>query len=435
MTSIKVDVEESSPVIRKLTVAVASQEVDQKINRAYQMWGKKAKVKGFRPGKAPRTVLERYFGKQIEEEVSQDILRASLDEAIKEVNLHPVMIRFPDKIPPLVVGGDYRYAVEVEVPPEFTPENYSGVELQANDVKVTDEMVEQKLKEIQDHNAVLKPVTGRAIQTGDWAVFDYDTKVNGEPVEGGRAENYFLEVGLNKFNTEVETYLIGKNAGFEGEIAVDLPKDFYNPLIAGRTVDFTIKIKDIQEREVPALDDEFAKNLGGQFQNLEELREAVRQDIQKRLDDQRKSNLREQLLTALIDRNSFEVPPSMIRREQESMLKEQINMMQRRGLNVMGMDEEKLLDALRPMAERRTRTHLLLEKIAAAEEISVGDEDLAAGYQRIADAVHETPENVRKFYQENYLVEDLVRQLREDKTVDLLLERAVISAPAVEVSS
>jgi len=430
VTSLKIDVEETSPVLRKLTVAVASQEVDQKINNAYQVWGKKAKVKGFRPGKAPRPILQRYFGKQIEEEVSQELLRASLDEAIKEVNLHPVMIRFPDKFPPLVAGDDYRFAVEVEVNPDFTPQDYLGVQLQDAPVVVTDEMVDKRLDEIREHNAVLTPVEGRPIQTGDWAIFDYDTIINGEPVEGGRAENYFLEVGLHKFNPQVEDYLVGKSIGFQGELPVDLPADFYNPLLAGRSVTFKLSIKDIQQREVPTLDDDFAKNLGGQFQTAADLRQAVREDLTKRAEDQRRSDLREQLLTAILEKNSFEVPPALVRQEQEGMLREQMNLIQRRGLNLVGMDQEKMMAAMAPMAERRTRSHLILDKIAEAEGVNVSDADLDAGYDKIAAAVNDTPANVKRFYQENYLVTDLIRQLREDKTVDLLLDRANVGAAA-----
>lgn len=432
MTSLKIDVEETSPVIRKLTVAVASQEVDQKINNAYQVWGKKAKVKGFRPGKAPRPILQRYFGKQIEEEVSQELLRASLDEAIKEVKLHPVMIRFPDKIPPLVAGDDYRYAVEVEVNPDFTPQDYLGVQLHDVPVVVTDEMVDKRLNEIREHHAVLTPVEDRPIQTGDWAIFDYETSINGEPVEGGRSENYFLEVGVHKFNPQVEDYLVGKSIGSQGELPVDLPDDFYNPLLAGRSVTFNLTIKDIQQREVPDLDDAFAQKLGGQFQTVVDLRDAVREDLTKQAEEKRRSDLREQMLTAILEKNSFEVPPALIRQEQEGMLREQMNLFQRRGLNVVGLDQDKMLAALAPMAERRTRSHLILAKIADAEGVDVNDADLDAGYEKIAAAVNDTPANVRRFYQENYLVTDLIRQIREDKTIDLLLDRANVNAAANE---
>ena len=196
----KVEIENLSGVKRKLLVEVDSTEVNQAMDRAYKDLGKRAKVKGFRPGKVPRSVLEMYYRKQVEQDVSDDLVRRSLAQAMQEHDLNPVNLSWPETPPPVVAGQNYRYSVEVEVPPEFTAADYLDLQLGAPEVEVTDEEVEQRLEEVRQANALLKPPeTDRGIQAGDFVVFDYQAYFAGEPVESGKGENTYLEVGQGKF--------------------------------------------------------------------------------------------------------------------------------------------------------------------------------------------------------------------------------------------
>ncbi|MFP3867545.1 MAG: trigger factor [Desulfobacteraceae bacterium] len=424
----KVEVEKINPVQRKLWIEVPSEEVDKNLDRAYRNLKKKARVKGFRPGKAPRSILERLFKKQVEEEVIQDLLRNSLDEALKEVDLHPLMLQMPQQLPSIIQGDNFKYSVELEITPEFRVENYLGLKLEAQPVEVTPAMVDQRLAEIQELNAWVKPVSeARPIQADDFVLLDYEAFQDGEPISGGSSQNYHLEIGSRRFNVDFEQRLIGLNQGDQADIRVDLSEDFFNPALAGKTIDFKVKIHEIKEKELPQLDDDFAKGLG--FQTLDDLRESIKKDIIKKMEKQRQTKLRDQVLDHLVRQTEFEVPPFLVRQEQEYILREQLEALQGRGINLAGLDKEKMLEKLRDLAERRTRSHLILEKVAEQEGITVNNAELELGYQQLADRLGEEPARIREFYQQNQRVEEFRSHLREEKALQLLIEQAEIVSP------
>ena len=281
-SALKVEIENLSEVKRKLKIEVPSTEVTQEVDRAYRELGKRAKVKGFRPGKVPRSVLEMYYRKEIDHDVSETLVRRSLGEALKDKGLEAINLSWPEPAPPVVAGEDYCYSVELEVAPEFTAEDYLGLKLEAPEVVVTDAEVEARLEEIRQGNALLKPpAEDRGVQEGDFVVLDHQAHFAGQPVEGGKSEGAYLEVGSGKFNAEFEGNLVGLKAGAEARFPVSLPDDFANPLIAGKVIDFAVKVQEVKEKVVPELDDAFAQNLGGNFQTLADLRTAVREDIIK----------------------------------------------------------------------------------------------------------------------------------------------------------
>ena len=234
-SAVKVEVENLSEVKQKLMIEVPSNEVTEEVDRAYRDLGKHAKVKGFRPGKVPRSVLEMYYHKEIEQEVSDILVRRTLNEALKEKDLEPVNLDWPEPPPAVVAGQDYRYSVEVEVTPKFEVEDYLGLELAAPEVSVTDAEVEVRVEEIRQHNALLKPPDeSRPVQAGDFVVLDYQAYFAGAPAEAGKAEGTYIEVGSGKFNADFENQLIGLQQGAESRFPVDLPDDFANPLLAGK---------------------------------------------------------------------------------------------------------------------------------------------------------------------------------------------------------
>jgi trigger factor len=431
-SALKVEIENLSEVKRKLKIEVPSTEVTQEVDQAYRQLGKRAKVKGFRPGKVPRSVLEMYYHKQIEQEVSDALVRRSLAEALKEKNLEPVNLSWPEALPPVVAGQDYRYSVELEVPPEFTVSDYLGLELGAPEVEVTDEEVEQRLEEIRESNALLKPLEAdRGIQKGDFVVLDYEPFFGGLPVEGAKVENTYVEVGSGKINADFEGNLLGLKAGGESRFAVDLPEDFANPLLAGKVVDFQVKIHEVKEKSVPELDDSFAQNLGGNFQTVADLRTAVREDIIKGKERERQAYLENQVADKLLAGHQFEAPPSLIIQEQQNMLRDQMERFGQHGLNVANMDTAKMLEVMKPMAERRVRVQLLLSRIAAQENLTVDDAEVEAALARIAVHSGRDVAEVKKFYQEHDLMGILRRELRDDRTMKMLLEKAEIGTTAV----
>ena len=434
-SAVKVEVENLSAVTRKITIEVPAAEVDQEVDRAYRKLGKKAKVKGFRPGKVPRSVLELYYRKQVEHEVSEELVRRSLGDALREKELSPVNLSWPEILPPVVSGEDFCFNVEMEVPPEFQVENYQGLSLTEPPAEDLDALLEKRLEEIRESNATLKPLEEpRAIEDGDYVALDYQGYFAGQPIPTAKQENMLLEVGEGRFNPDFEKNLLGLAADAETRFTVDLPQDFYDPLQAGKTVEYAVKIQGIKEKVVPELDDTFAQGLGGNFQTVTDLREAVREDIIKVKERERQSLLENQALDQLLAAHTFEVPPSMIRQEQEAMLREQAQRMAQHGLNLEGLDQEKLLANIRPGAEKRVRSNLLLERIAAQENITVDQAELEDGLARVAASTGREVAQVRQLYEERQLLEVLRHQLRDEKTVKFLLDQAEI-VPASETEA
>jgi trigger factor len=427
-SAVKAEIENLSEVKRKLLVEVQADEVTKEIDQAYKELGKKAKVKGFRPGKVPRSVLQMYYQKQVEQEVSDALVRRSLGEVLKEKDLEPVNMSWPAAPPTPVAGQDYRFSVELEVTPEFALGDYLDLEVAAPAVAVDDAEVEARLEEIRQHNAMLKPpAESRPIQEGDFVVLDYQAYFAGEAVEAGKAEGTYMEVGSGKFNADFEKNLLGLMAGGESRFAADLPADFANPLLAGKSVEFEVKIQEVKEKVVPDLDDTFAKGLGGNFETLDALREAVREDIIKGKERERQALLENQVQDQLMARHSFELPPSLVQQEQENLFREQWERLSQYGVKPEQMDHTKMLEAIKPMAERRARVQILLERIAAQEGLEVDDAEVDATLARIAVHSGRDVNEVRKVYQEKDLTGVLKKQLLDEKTMKLLLDKAKIS--------
>jgi trigger factor len=436
-TNTDIQMENLSDIKRKLQIVVPSTEVSAEFNRVYKDLGKKVKVKGFRPGKVPRSVLEMYYKKQVQDEVSDALVRRSLEDALKEKSLEAVGFNWPEPLPPVVSGEDFRYQVEIEVPPEFTAENYRGLTLEDPGAEITDDMVEARLESIRQSNAMLEPLQeSRGIAAGDFVVLDYQGYFAGQALAEAKAENTYMEVGAGKFNLDFENNLVGLSPGQEHRFAVDLPADFFNPLLAGKTIEFQVKVQEVKVKRDPELDDAFAQSLGGNFQTLADLREAIRDDIIKSKDRERQGKLEEQALDQLIAAHPFEAPPSLIRQEQEGILREQIQFMQGQGLNLEGMDMEKMLERMKPKAERRVRVRLIFDRIAAQENVTLDEQELTDGLDRIAERSQRSAAQVRKFYEDNQLLEGLRRQLRDEKIIKLIVDAAqlvpVAGSPAEE---
>ena len=430
-SAMKVEIENLSEVKRKLKIEVPSTEVTQEVDRAYRELGKRAKVKGFRPGKVPRSVLEMYYHKEIEQEVSDTLVRRSLGEALKDNDLDPINLDWPEALPPVAAGQDYRFTVELEVSPEFTAQDYLGLKLAAPEVEVADLEVDQRLEEIRQHNALLKPpAEDRGAQEGDFVVLDYQGYFAGEPVEGAKAEGTYMEVGAGKFNVDFERNLIGLKEGAEARFAVSLPDDFANPLIAGKVIEFQVKILEVKEKVVAELDETFVRNLGGNFQTVADLRTAVREDIIKGKERERQAHLENQVADQLLAKHEFEVPPSLVQQEQESMFRDQMERYSQYGMNVANMDTGKMAEVLKPMAERRVRVKLVLARIADQEGLTVDDAEVDAALASIAVHSGKDVAEVKKFYEEHDLKGILQRELLDNKTMKMVLDKAEISALA-----
>jgi len=415
-------------------VAVPPQNVAKEMDQAYQSWGKRAKVKGFRPGKAPRLILKRLFGKEIEEQVSQGLFRQSLNEALEEAKLQPVLVKMPTALPPLVEGDPFRYSVEVEVAPAFTAQNYRQLSLTSTPVEVTEDQVERRLEELRELRATLEPIAeSRPAQEKDFVVLKYQAFENGEPIEGGGSDNAYVEVGAGKLPAAFEQRLVGLTKDSETSFTMEVPADFINPAIAGKTVEFHVQVLDIKELRVPELDDALAQSFSPEFKTLADLRQAVRADLERRAEKENYEKLRQQVIDQIVAHNPVAVPPSLVRQEQEDMVQQQLRLLQSRGLNISGLNVESLLERVKDQAEKQVRVNIVLDQIATQEGITVTDEDVEVGYQRIAAQSGDTPDMVRKVYEQRQLVDRLKSQIRAEKTLEFIIDQAtVVTAAAAE---
>jgi trigger factor len=317
----------------------------------------------------------------------------------------------------------------VEVKPEVVVNDYKKIPAQRKQRIVNEEEVDAELELRRQANSYLKSLEEpRPIQQGDHAVLDFTAFAEGKPVPDGEAKGFHLEVGGNRFNPDFETKLIGASKGEKREIEVTFPPDYGNKNLAGKNATFQVEIKDIKEQGLPELDDEFAKNLGD-FDNLEDLRTAVRQELESKKEQQVDAEVWTQVLDELISRNPFDVPQSMVEQELQRMVDTIRYRLSAQNLTLeqAGMDEETFKEHNREAAERRVRATILLERIAQQESLEVSDDEVDQGLHRSAKDMNQSYEQVRDFYKNNNLMEPYKRQLMEEKVINFLRDHADVT--------
>jgi trigger factor len=423
----KVNVEDISSIKKKVHVEVPEDRVAQEIDSFYEELKKKAKIKGFRPGKAPRTILERYFKDYAKGEVLQRLIQDTFPKALSEVSFSPVA---PPAFDPqeLEGGKPFRYAAIVEVKPQIKIEDYTGLNLEGKKEEVRDEELEERLKNLQNLHAQLKAISEpREVRTGDYVILDYDAKMDGRPLDEGKGVDITVEVGSGRFIPTLEENLIGLKPEDEKDVDVSFLADYGYKKWAGKTVSFHVKVKEIKEKILPPLDDEFAKDLGG-FDSLEALTAKLREDMQKVKEEALDRHFKDQIVDQLLQKNSFEIPPSLVEEQNQALVSEAKLRLASQGMNLKDMDisEDKLREDYRAVAERQVKTYLILEKIAGQEGISVSDEEVQGRLKEISERSHQKFEAVKRYYEKNGLIPEMQAGILSDKTLNFLIEKSNI---------
>jgi trigger factor len=423
----KVHVEEISPIKKKVHVEVPEDHVAKEIDSFYDELKKKANIKGFRPGKAPRSILERYFKDYTTGEVLQRLIQETFPKALSEVSCSPVA---PPAFDPqeLESGKPFRYAAIVEVKPEIKIEDYAGLNLEGKKEDVGDKELEERLKSLQNLHAQLKTISEpREIRTGDYVILDYDAKMDGKPLDEGKGIDVTVEVGSGRFIPTLEEKLIGLKPEDERDVDVSFPADYAYKKWAGKTIGFHVKVKEIKEKILPALDEEFAKDLGG-FDSLEALKAKLREDMQKAKEMALDRHFKDQIVDQLLQKNSFEIPPSLVEDQNQALVSEAKLRLASQGMNLKDMDisEDKLREDYRAVAERQVKTYLILEKIAGQEGISVSDEEVQDRLKEISERSHQKLDAVKRYYEKNGLIPEIQAGILSDKTLNFLLEKSHI---------
>jgi trigger factor len=424
----KVSVEQIGEITSRVKVELSEEAVSRQLRKAYNRLNRSAKVRGFRPGKVPLTILKRHYGDQVNHEAGLELVNDTLMEALEQTGMEVVSQSDLDR-DPLQEGEPFRYSFVVEVKPQVRAQEYKNIPAKRPPVEVSDEEVAAELALRRQANFHLRSLEEpRPIQQGDHAVLNFKTFADGKPVPDGEARGFHLEVGSNRFNPEFENELIGVSKGEEREIQVAFPPDYGNKNLAGKKATFQVAVKDIKEKVLPELNDEFAKNLG-EFESLEDLRSAVRQELEnskkKRIDDE----VWVQICDELLNRNPFEVPKSMVEQELQRMLDSIRFRLSSQNLTLeqAGMDEDTFKERNRQMAEKRVRTSILLERIAQQEGFEISDEELDQGLHGAAEKMNQPYDKVRDFYLRSNMMDSYRHQLLEDKVINFLQDQADIT--------
>jgi trigger factor len=414
-----------------LTVEVDAEKVNEGLDAAFKKVVKKINVPGFRKGKVPRALFEKRFGVEVLYQDALDILLPeAYAKAVEETGIEPVD-RPEIDIEQMEKGKSLIFTAKVTVKPEVKLGEYKGLEVEKMDTTVTDEDVENELKRLQERHAELVVKEGGKIENGDTAVIDFEGFVNGEAFEGGKGENYSLEIGSGTFIPGFEEQLIGLEAGAETEIEVTFPEEYHANELAGKPATFKIKVHEIKTKQLPALDDEFAKDVDEEVETLDELKAKIKQRLEEAKKNEAETTLRNTVVEKAAENAEIDIPEVMVKNETDRMLREFEQRLQMQGLNLelyyqfSGQDEAALREQMKEDAEKRVRVSLTLEAIAKAENIEVTEEDVNKELEEMSKMYGIEVENLKNMLGS---LEGIKEDLKLRKAIDFLVENSKVVA-------
>ncbi len=425
----QVSVEDVSSVKKILHIEIPEQDVTREIETAYSDMKQNAKIKGFRPGKVPRSVLERMFKKDVNADISSKLIQESLTNAIIEKGLK--VIGSPQINPPeLESQKPYAYSATVEVSPDLEEIDFKGLPLKKAVYQVRDEELELQLKMLQRNLAKQEPITEqRPIADGDLAMIDYEGFQDGKMLpEVQKTDNYIMKLGVGAITQTLDEQVVGMTPGQCKDITITFPDEYKNPALSGKTVDFKVTLKEIRKEILPEIDDDFAKQFG-KYQTLEELKADILRDLNHRYEKRADQDIQEQIFQTLIERQSFEVPEVMINYELDGILAEIEGTFQYHNTSAeqLGLTREHLSEKYHDLAVKQVKRHLILSKIIEQEKFELSDEEMQVAYQDMAQTFGQPVDHIRDYYRENKdKLEYLKHTLLEKRAIRLIIEHGKI---------
>lgn len=420
----KSTIEDVSSVKKKLHIQVAPDTIAQEMVKAVADAAKKAKIPGFRPGKAPKAVVERHYAAEIETEVMNKLITDSYLQALQEHNLNPVDVPSITNISPFDKAAPLNYTAVVEVRPNIELGVYDGIEVKEESVAVSDEELNQTIDRLRDMYAQLEVVEDRPLEKNDTAIIDFEGSRDGKTLEGAKAADYMLSLGSDSLIPGFEEQLVGMKRGETRTLNVTFPADYSNKELAGKDAQFVVSLKEIKKKVLPELNDEFAKDIGNN-KSVDELKEGIKKDIEIRKKNELASSQREALLSKLVDAHTFDVPGGMVERELQSMARSQATRLARRGVDVNSFDYAKFREENKDLAEKRVKGILLLDVIAEKEKLDVTDDEVSSAIAVMARSAGKTVAEVKKYYESlEGGLDNMKSSLAREKTLSLLLSRA-----------
>lgn len=415
----RTQLEKLSPVLVQLQVEVPAETVSAQVEHAYDDLRRRARVPGFRRGKAPKQVLVKLYAPAVHADVARKLVDESLKNALKVENVQP--LTQPDVEPgELKPNTAFSFKARFEVRPDIAEVRWEGLEAKRAAVEVSDELVTKELEQLRQQHATLQPLENRAAEKGHVASLALQVIVEDKPL----SEEVEVEVGGGQLLASLDQALVGMKVGEEKQVEANLPNGHPNPKLRGKPAKFTMRVKELKERVLPAVDDELAKDCG-QYANLEALKQSLREQIQKRGEQKSEEEVARQLVAELCKANPIPVPPSLV--EQQAKLEER-ELMQLGQMTGRPMQpNEQIRQRLREDAEMKVRAGLLMAEIAKAKGLQVTPEDIEKGYGELAEQTGKNPAKIKAEYADRGKREQLIGMILEDKILDLIEASAKIS--------
>ncbi|WP_435924394.1 trigger factor [Paenibacillus sp. DYY-L-2] len=412
-----------------LEVEVEAERVAAALDKAFNKVVKKVNVPGFRKGKVPRAIFESRFGVESLYQDAIDILLPEVyTEAVDQTDIFPVDRPEVD-VEQFAKGQPFKFKAKVTVKPEVQLGDYKGIEVPAADIAVTEEELNEELTRMQERHAELIVIDEEAAQNGDTVVLDFDGSVDGVPFEGGKAERYSLELGSNTFIPGFEEQVVGMATGDFKDVNVTFPETYHAEELAGKEAVFKVKVHEIKRKQLPELDDEFAKDVS-EFDTLDEYKEDLKKQLQSRKEREAEA-AREGVLVDKVGENAeVEIPEAMVQSEVQNMVRDFDNRLRAQGMNLemflgfSGQTIEDLQGQMKDDAEKRVRNNLVLEQIAKAEKIEATEEEINKELQDMAEAYKRSPEEIRNILAANGSLGSLREDVLLRKTIKFLIENA-----------
>jgi trigger factor len=413
----------------KLTIEASAEDFEAAIEKAYQKNKNKLSVPGFRKGKVPRKMIEKMYGEEIFFEDAANFVIPSayakaVDECTEEIVSQPTI-----DVVQMEAGKPFIFTAEVALKPEVTLGKYKGIEVEKADTTVTDEEVDAAINQERENNARTISVEDRAVKDGDMTVLDYEGFVDGVAFEGGKGENYPLTIGSNTFIPGFEDGLIGAELNKEIEVNVTFPEDYQAEELAGKAAVFKCTVKEIKEKELPELDDEFASEVS-EFDTLAEYKEDVKKNLAEKKETEAKNEKEDKVVDAIIEDAKMDIPEAMLTTQQRQLADDFAQRIQMQGISIdqyfqfTGLTKEAFLEQLKPQAEKRIKSRLVLEAVAKAENFEASADDYEAELKKMAEAYQMEEDKIKEMigdFEERSIKEDICIR----KAVDFVVENAV----------
>lgn len=414
-----------------MEIEVETEQFSKAMDQAYRKLVKNVNVPGFRRGKVPRSILERHIGKQaLVDEAVEIVIPEAYFKAVGDTGIEPVAQ--PElELVQVEEGKPVVFKAKVVVKPEVELGQYIGLEVQSKDVKIEDEDVQKELERLQQRHAKLITIEEGQVQNGDMINLDFDGKVDGEEFEGGKGTDRAIEIGAKMFFPGLEDKLIGMANGETKDIEITFPEDYGREDVKGKKAVFTCTVKEIKRKELALLDDEFAKDIS-EFDTLEELRTDLRNKLEQVARERIESEKRNLLVNKTTENAQVDIPEEMINTRVEEMIQETEQGLQSQGipldayLNYLNTSIDEMKNRYRAEAERRIKTSLVMEAVAKAENLEPGEEEIQAELEKMSREFNQDVDVVRKVMENQGRLSALTQQLKINKAIDFLVEKARI---------